>query len=328
MAGFEFEFGNLPIEPTAQALQSALGGRLEIRSPFEAVLHDSELGRLKVERDAEILKSVRYRKWLSQLGVEFVPGSIAHGIESNIDNASSLLIPGEVVTAPLPFDRLHLLDKLVNTLSELGAQGTQDSLVYAFGMHINPRIPAEDPGTLRRYLQAFLLLHDWIIESSSIDITRRFLTKFIDPFPPAYTDLLLDTSYEPDLADFIDDYLVANPTRNRALDLLPVFYHLDGQRVYAALSEEERVLVKGRPAFHYRLPDCKINEPGWGCHQAWNTWVYIETLATDRALLEELIGAWRSASERFSIAPRTTWVMQLTSLLSEKYLADRSRDAF
>jgi hypothetical protein len=96
-AGFEFEFGNLPVADTARALQEALGGDLEIESPFEAVLRDSVIGRLKVERDAELLKSVKYRTWMETLGVEFSPGSIGHGIETNIDSASRTLVPCEVV---------------------------------------------------------------------------------------------------------------------------------------------------------------------------------------------------------------------------------------
>ena len=91
-AGFEFEFGNLPIGKTAEALQQALGGELDIISPFEAVLHDCSMGRLKIERDANLLKSVRYRGWLRSLGVEFSPGTFAHDIETNIDNASRVLI--------------------------------------------------------------------------------------------------------------------------------------------------------------------------------------------------------------------------------------------
>jgi len=58
-AGFEFEFGNLPIAETASALQMALGGSVESISPFEAVLHHSALGRLKIDRDADLLKSTR-----------------------------------------------------------------------------------------------------------------------------------------------------------------------------------------------------------------------------------------------------------------------------
>jgi hypothetical protein len=319
-AGFEFEFGNLPILETAEALHAALGGALDIKSPFEATLHYSSIGKLKIERDANILKSVKYRKWLEQLGVAFSPGSVAHGIEANIDNASRLLIPCEVVTEPIPFDQLDRLDNLILTLNSLGAEGTQDSLIYAFGMHINPSIPNSDADTLRKYIQAFLLLYTWIIESANIDITRRFLTKYIDPFPPPYVELVLNESYTPAINTLIDDYLEHNPTRNRALDFLPILCHLDQARVMEALSEDERKLVNGRPAFHYRLPDCKLNVPGWSPHQPWNQWIYVEKLASDDALLQDLIAEWQLSNDTFTITPRTSWAIRLTSILSQKFL--------
>ena len=223
-AGFEFEFGNLPIVETAKALQKSLGGELDIESPFEAVLQGSLLGKLKIERDADILKSRRYRSWLESLGVKFSPGSIAHDIETNIDNASRGLIPCEVVTEPIPFKDLERLDTLIDTLNTLGAAGTQDSLIYAFGLHINPSIPDNSSATLTRYIQAFLLLYTWIIESSEIDLTRRFLTKYIDPFPEDYMELTLDHNYAPDSTTLVEDYLKHNPTRNRALDMLPILF--------------------------------------------------------------------------------------------------------
>ena len=269
-AGFEFEFGNLPIVETARALQQALGGELDIKTPFETVLHGSILGRLKIERDANILKSVKYRRWLESIGVEFTPGSIAHGIETNIDNASRVLIPCEVVTDPIPLDQLDRLDTLIETLHGLGAEGTQDSLIYAFGLHINPSIPDDSAPTLQRYIQSFLLLYTWIIDSSEIDITRRFLTKYIDPFPQDYMELLLDNNYHPKLDGLMADYLEFNPTRNRALDMLPILCDIDRELVMKHLDEDERELVKGRPAFHYRLPDCKLNVPGWTASPAWN----------------------------------------------------------
>lgn len=318
-AGFEFEFGNLPILQTAEALQHRLGGDLDIRSPFEAVLQNSSIGRLKIERDADILKSVKYRKWLEQIGVEFSPGSLAHDIETNIDNASRILVPCEVVTDPIPFDQLEVLDGLVETLNSLGAEGTQHSLIYAFGLHINPSLPASDAGTLTRFLQAFLLLHSWIIESSNIDITRRFLTKYIDPFPQEYMELVLANTYAPAMDRLIGDYMQHNPTRNRALDMLPILCELDQAQVLEALNEDERKLVKGRPAFHYRLPDCKINVPGWSAAGAWNHWVYIEKLAADQGLLHELIGEWRLCNEKFSLAPKTSWTMRLTTILSRRF---------
>lgn len=318
-AGFEFEFGNLPILKAARSLQASLGGELVVKNPFEATLSDTPLGTLTIERDARLLKSVRYRKWLEQLGVEFEPGSIGHDIEENIDNASSLLIPCEVVTEPIPFDQLHHLDQLVHTLNELGAEGTQDSLIYAFGMHINPSLADRSVDTLRRIMQAFLLLHSWIIESAEIDLTRRYLTKFIDPFPQSYVDEVLREDYRPSVQAFTADYLRDNPTRNRALDLLPILQELRPEQVLNSLREEERLLVKPRPAFHYRLPDCKVNEPGWSAATAWNQWVYVETLAADEDLLQELMVEWRASNAKFSLAPKTSWTMRLTSLLSQKY---------
>lgn len=318
-AGFEFEFGNLPIVETARALQKSLGGELEVKTPFEAVLHDCLLGKLKIERDASILKSVRYRRWLESLGIKFSPGSLANDIETNIDNASRGLIPCEVVTEPIPFEQLEKLDGLIGTLNTLGAEGTQDSLIYAFGLHINPSLPDNSSTTLRRYLQSFLLLYTWIIDSSEIDITRRFFTKYIDPFPADYMELVLDNSYAPDDNGLIGDYLRHNPTRNRALDLLPIMLDRNRDKVLAGIHEDERKLVRGRPAFHYRLPDCKINEAGWSAAGAWNRWVYVETLAADEALLGELIDAWRQSNSSFSLAPRATWAIRLTTILSQKF---------
>jgi len=318
-AGFEFEFGNLPVTETARALQQSLGGELDLKSPFEAVLNGSALGRLKIERDAELLKSVKYRRWLQSLGVEFSPGSIAHEIESNIDNASRNLIPCEVVTDPIQLGDLAKLDILVDTLEQLGAEGTQQSFVYAFGMHINPSTPDNSSTTLVRYIQAFLLLHAWIIAASDIDMTRRFLTKYIDPFPPAYIELVLNSAYAPDESQFIKDYLEHNPTRNRALDMLPILCDMDRELVIGAVNEDERKLIKGRPAFHYRLPDCKLNVPGWSAAPAWNLWVVIEKLAMNNALREELMEQWRACNNKFSLLPNSAWVNRLGIVLGQKF---------
>ena len=320
-AGFEFEVGNLPVMETASALQGALGGTLDVKSPFEVVLADSRLGRLKIERDAELLKSVRYRSWLEKLGVDFSPGGAGHEFETNLDSASRNLVPCEVVTAPIPLNRLGVLDELVATMAAMGAEGTQGSPLYAFGMHINPSLPDEDAGTLRRYIQSFLLLGDWITLTSDIDITRRFLTKYIDPYPDDYQALVLDPGYRPDMAGLIGDYMRHNPTRNRALDMLPILAGIDREQVVAGLNPDEQSLVSARPAFHYRLPDCKISEEGWSASQAWNQWVCIDNLAADEALLGELITAWLRNRERYSLATGARWVLRLTHELSKKYLA-------
>ena len=309
----------LPIAEASEALCNALGGELEAISPFEAVVHNSRVGKLKVERDADLLKSRRYLKLLSTFGIDFEPGSLGHELETNLDSASRTLVPCEVVTDPIPLDQLDQLDTLVAALNQLGAEGTQDSLIYAFGLHINASLPAADPATVLRYIQAFLLLHAWIVEQANTDRTRRYLTRYIDPFPQEYMELALDVGYRPDTRQLVEDYMKFNPTRNRGLDMLPILSGLDEEAVRNGLNPDETHLVKPRPAFHYRLPDCKVNEPGWSVAAPWNRWVYIEILACDPELLEELIEAWREHNSTVSLARNSRWILTLTSLLSQKF---------
>jgi hypothetical protein len=127
-------------------------------------------------------------------------------------------------------------------------------------------------------LRAFLALYDWLYALADIDFTRR-LTSFVDPFPEEYRLAVLDPSYAPDLDALIDDYLKANPTRNRALDMLPAFAFLKPDKVRAALDEPSS--IKARPTFHYRLPNCLVDQPEWSFALEWNRWVEIERLAAD-----------------------------------------------
>jgi hypothetical protein len=93
-------------------------------------------------------------------------------------------------------------------------------------MQLNPELPDTDVDSVRGYLQAYLCLEDWLRMRSEVDLTRR-LTFFADPFPKAYARTVVDAGYSPNLDRLIDDYLDANPTRNRSLDMLPLFCHLD-----------------------------------------------------------------------------------------------------
>ena len=132
-------------------------------------------------------------------------------------------------------------------------------------------------------------------------------------------ELVLDPAYAPDENQFIADYLTHNPTRNRALDMLPILCEMQPETVAAGVNEDEQNLVKGRPAFHYRLPDCKLNVQGWSPSNAWNQWVAIEKLASNQTLLAELIGEWRESNAKFSLLPNSAWVNRLGLLLSQKF---------
>ena len=326
--GFELEFGNLTVRETTDALQNRLGGRIRKNNPFCFEILDSSIGRLKIERDAEFLNSVKHREALGKINVD-LPDTLVDEIESGVDRLSSFLIPCEIVTDPLAFQNFPKLNEIVNTLNALDAKGTQDSILYAFGLHLNPSVPDLEPETLAAYLQSFLLLSDWIIEDSGVDFSRRFFTSFIDPFPQPYVERMLDANakHTPDMKAFIDDYLEFNPTRNRGLDLLPVLCEIDMDRVIAGVVEEERSLVGNRPAFHYRLPDCRIGDANWSIANQWNYWWYVEAIASDNDLRSELIRLRSKNISRHFFFRKTWWVDIVGSFLAENINTPEQTDS-
>ena len=59
--------------------------------------------------------------------------------------AAEQLVPFEIVSPPIPMDRLGELESLIRRLRESGAQGTESGAFYAFGLHFNPELPDLDP---------------------------------------------------------------------------------------------------------------------------------------------------------------------------------------
>ncbi len=316
-AGFELEFGDLTVRETAEALHTDLGGTLQEQNPFSFNISGSSAGNLKIERDAALLSSGDYRNKLIKLKlkIDFAPATLAREVEQGIDRLSSMLIPCEIITEPLRFDAFSRLDDITATLNRIGAKGTQDSIVYAFGLHINTSAPNLEDVTLAAYMQAFLLLADWLIADAGIDFSRRYLTKFIDPFPEGYLKKVLNAEYAPNAGTFMDDYLQWNPTRNRALDLLPILSEIDLERVRKGISAEEQALLTPRPAFHYRLPDCRIGQAGWTAAVEWNRWWYIEVLAANNDLRIRLMQHWQEHSQEIFLIHRSRWIAQVGDFL-------------
>ncbi|HZW47103.1 MAG TPA: amidoligase family protein [Microvirga sp.] len=271
--GVEIEFVGPSAEKTVQALQEALGGRLIEVDPHSFALKDSAIGELTVELDSRILhpgKGGGGRK------------GVLPKVAALFGFAASYLVPCELVTAPTPIDHLPELDRVLGILRKLGAKGTQDAPFYAFGLHFNPEVPRQDAQTVTAVMKSFVLLNPWLRREVSPDRTRNLLG-FADPFPAEYTRMIVSPDYWPDIHRFMDDYLAANPTRNRDLDLLPLLLHLDQERVRAMLPNEK---INARPTFHYRLPDARVSDPGWSIAPDWNRWVAVERLAFDRERLD------------------------------------------
>ncbi|WP_341503954.1 amidoligase family protein [Gallaecimonas sp. GXIMD4217] len=301
--GFELEFAGVELKAAAWVLARTLNGRVCPLSEAEYQVHCDDLGTFNIELDWTLAKDLARQRQAERPGQEDPVMELVTWI-------SSQLVPIEVVCPPLPLDRLHLLDPLVASLREAGAQGTEESLLYAFGVHINPELPALDADTITGYLQAFILAQDWLIKRHRVDPVRR-ITPYIDAFPEDYA--LRVSRYEGnlDLAQLMDDYLWFNPTRNRALDLLPLFKHLDGDRVAATLDDPR---IKARPTFHYRLPNCEIEKPGWSLHQAWNLWCVIEHLACHHGQRRRLLGQWWQYQGKWTGLSEKPWHKALDQL--------------
>jgi hypothetical protein len=226
-----------------------------------------------------------YLKALGRLDYDDDLGGLVQEVAEDVLRAiSERIVPVEVVGPPIPMDRLADVNRLIAALRTAGARGTGDDPVYAFGMQFNPELPDTDVDSVRGYLQAYLCLEDWLRMRSEVDLTRR-LTFFADPFPKPYARTVVDAGYSPNRDRLIDDYLDANPTRNRSLDMLPLFAHLDEPRVRKRVDDDR---VKARPTLHYRLPNSEIDRPGWDLNEAWDDWLVVERLATDPKRLAPL----------------------------------------
>ena len=89
-------------------------------------------------------------------------------------------------------------------------------------------------------MKAFVCLFDWLVWQDNVDPVRR-LTPYIKRFPPDYEAHLADPEYWPSWDELITDYLEWNPSRNRALDMLPLFSEIDAEKIK---SEVDDSLIK------------------------------------------------------------------------------------
>ena len=265
--GIEIEFSGLDAAETATLLYEMFGGELSEEDPHAFKLTGSRLGTFDIELDTQYAHPKADERGSSawRLGREAV-GAVM-----------GLWLPTEIDSAPLPFDRLPELDAIIGVLRNRGAVGTKAELVYAFSLQFNPEAPSLETADLLAVMRAYMVVEPALRRESGTDRLRRMLP-FIQPYPNDYVRKVLDWGYAPTRAQMIDDYLAANPTRNRGLDMLPLFAELDHDRVQAAVPDQR---IKPRPTFHYRLPDCRIDEPDWSMALEWNRWVAVERLAED-----------------------------------------------
>ena len=291
--GVELEFAAVSALDGAKLVQAVFGGTVEEEDPHRFLIRNCDLGDFRSELDTQyahpenIDKAENKQKYGK-------PGKIIEDfgdrLRSIVGDISSLVVPCEIVCPPITITNLRRLDELIERLRQSGAAGTRANPLYAFGAQLNPEIADGGTDWIISVMKAYLLLSDWLRAVTSIDPTRR-LFSFTDPFPSDYAAMVVDPDYKPDFTDFIDDYLKSNPTRNRELDMLPLFTWFDEARVRKKVEDPR---IKARPTFHYRLPDADFGEQDWSIAIEWNRWCLVERLAEQHDKLDAMGSTYRA----------------------------------
>lgn len=287
-AGFEFEISGIEIDECLETVQELFGGEVKQQNSVQGIVESEKLGEFKVELDSRLVK--HFAALMDADTSDHQPHTDINMIRKTfsrwIGDRTAEVVPIEISTSPLDFRLLSELENLKEKLRKRKAKGTHAAFYKAFGMHINIEIPSEDVQTISRILKAFIVLHPWLQAKLEVDLSRRALS-FIQSYSNEYLFMVLDKNYKPDMDKFIDDYIYYNPNRNMALDMLPIFTLLKPDCM-EQLQGSDKELTQPRPAFHYRLPNCNVDDENWTIKKEWNSWVIIEQLACNEEKLDYL----------------------------------------
>ena len=283
--GVEIEFGALPLKDAAHIVQRLFGGQIREAERFYWQVEETKYGTFSLELDSQYAHGEgKLPEGAAEEGLDPLVAKLQQNTREVIGEISKIVVPNEITCPPVPYTALGEIDDLTGALAAAGAEDTKGSPFYAFGLQLNPEVAEEGADYILNHLRAFCLLRDWLRAEIDVDRLRQFLP-FADPFEPDYVKRILDPAYAPDLPELIEDYLAANPTRNRELDMLPLFAYLDEPRVARRIGD---ALVKARPTFHYRLPDSRLGQHPAPVTREWRRWLAVEHLAGDEKNLRAL----------------------------------------
>ena len=298
LTGVEIELGGLDEARCADLCARHLGGRA--RQVDEAIwqVEDSRIGGLKVYLDT----------------------ALRHADKTALRDAALSLgrevIPVEIVTDPLDRDGLIALDGLREALRQAGALGSGGGLFFGFGVHLNVQVASDRAEAIVPTLLAYALIEDWLRIANPIDQMRRVLP-FAAPCPRRLVRRLIALGRGARLGHVMDAYVQEAPSRNFGLDMLPVFAWIDAGRIGSVLTSA----TSARPTFHFRLPDCRIDEPGWTLDSEWRRWRTVERVAAEADVLAELSQGWETANAGVPM-PRAFWAERCGAILTQRGLAD------
>jgi hypothetical protein len=291
LVGVEVEFMGPSARRAAQALAAGVGGDVVAEDAHAFAVRGSELGDLAVELDLRYAHPQRHGKTL--------PVRIGPKAAAGLGWLVSGAVPRELIVPPLPAGRLAEVDRILGLLRAAGAHGRGATLFGSLGLHFNIDAPAADLPRITAVMLAFGLM-EARLRREIAQGQRRLERHLPPPYPPEFLHRIAAPGYRPGQAQLVDDYLAANPTRDRGLDLLPLLLGLDPARVRAKLPYEK---IAARPVFHFRLPQAHPGEAGWSIAADWNRWVAVERLAADGERLAAAARAYRAGEEAWGDGP-------------------------
>lgn len=295
--GVEIEFGGLPEDKAARMLAQTYGGQALLEKDPIWVVEGSRLGDFEVYLDVFFRNAEKSA--LRDLGLKV-------GRE---------VIPVEVVTEPLSFDQMKQLDRGIKALREAGAKGSGDGVLYGFGIHLNVQSEGLDVDSILRPLLAFAMIEDWMRKAMPIDGSRQIIP-FTEAYPTRLVSDLIDLGEAPSADQLVDTYLTHCPDRNRGLDMLPLLMEAYPDKVTAILGASKANEINARPTFHFRLPDCLIDDPEWSLAKEWHRWWLVEKIAGDPALMARLRHEWKENHGKITLL-RSTWADRCGEILDE-----------
>ena len=279
----------------AGLLAGRLGGNAREEAPGRWKVLGSALGDFEIYLDSRPLQKLEHE-----------------GLGRQLRDLARSVVPLEIVSTPLEVAQIAELDKALRTLALAGATGTSGGVLLGFGVHFNPEAVSLTHADIAPVLTAYALIEDHLRRVAGIDMSRRLLP-WVDPYPRALVDRLAAPDAPGDMRRLIDTYLEHAPSRNHGLDMLCLFAQIDRTRVARVMDMEQ---ISARPTYHWRLPDCRIDEPNWSLAGEWNRWVLVERVAGNPALLDRLKSAWREHRASFTTI-RADWAWRVQELLLE-----------
>lgn len=311
--GLEIEYSGVSLNQASSIVKDLFGGNIERVTSAILKVRDTELGDFTLEIDAMPLKKLAENATKNdKKGKESFIGDISGNISKFANNIGSQIAPFEIISPPILISKLSKMEDLRRALLHAGAKDTKENIYYAFGLHINPEVCSTDPKYITRHIQSFLLLAPKLNQVHNIDLARS-VTSFIDPFPKSYMQLIINNEYQPNITELINDYYKYNPTRNRALDMLPLFSYIDEKLIKELYGEKEK--INKRPTFHYRLPNCELADENWSINKEWKRWLEVENLASDESLIQDLTEKWNLHQEKW-ISLDSEWIKEIETRIS------------